>query len=143
MSLLLIVCPHCNDINRVPSECLTQKTPCDACKQVLFAQRPSKLTARNFQFYLSNNDIPVVVHFWSPSSEVNQAMEAAYTLATTRLEPWVRLARLNVEQEKTMAIRYQINSTPTLIFFKSDREIARTSGVMTASEIMSWISSYI
>ncbi|MDP2901871.1 MAG: thioredoxin family protein, partial [Methylovulum sp.] len=108
-----------------------------------FTQRPSKLNARNFQFYLSNNDIPVVVYFWSPSCESCKIMEPAFTLATVRLEPWVRLAKVNAGQERTLAVRYQINGTPTLIIFKGDREISRKAGLMSASEIMGWVSGHI
>lgn len=143
MSLLNIVCPYCLATNRIDSSRLAMRPGCDSCKQPLFSGRPSKLTARNISTYLTENDIPVVVNFWSPSCEVNKAMEPAFAKATLQLEPWVRLTRVNVELERSLPRTYHIRSTPTLLLFKSEKEVDRKSGLMSASDIMSWVSSKI
>ncbi|MDO9103639.1 MAG: thioredoxin domain-containing protein [Methylovulum sp.] len=127
----------------MPSERLAQRPSCDSCKQAMFTGHPSKFSSRNFQFHLENTDIPIVVFFWAPGHESCQTMETAYSQAAARLEPWVRLAKVNTEQEIGIPGLYHIRSIPTLILFKAEREVARQSGIMNAGEIMSWVSKYI
>ena len=85
----------------------------------------------------------MVINFWSPSCEVNKAMEPAFAKATLQLEPWVRLTRVNVELERSLPRTYHIRSTPTLLLMKNEKEIDRKSGLMSASDIMSWVSNKI
>jgi len=59
------------------------------------------------------------------------------------LEPKVRLAKLNTEQEQDIAGQFNIRSIPTLVIFKAGREIARMSGAMSAADIVRWVNSNI
>ena len=70
-------------------------------------------------------------------------MAPAYAQAAATLEPQVRLAKLNTEQEESIAAQFNIRSIPTLIIFKAGREIARQSGAMNTSDIVRWINSHI
>ena len=44
------------------------------------------------------------------------------------LEPGVRLAKLNTEEEQQIGAQFDIRSIPTLVLFKNGKEIARQSG---------------
>jgi thioredoxin 2 len=70
-------------------------------------------------------------------------MAPAYAQAAVHLEPKVRLAKLNTEQEQGIAAQFNIRSIPTMIIFKAGREIARQSGAMSAADIVRWISSHL
>ena len=70
-------------------------------------------------------------------------MAPAYAQAAVKLEPRVRLAKLNTEQEQGIATQFNIRSIPTLIIFKGGRELVRQSGAMSAADIVRWISSHI
>ncbi len=143
MSTLHIVCPHCHAVNRIPSERLAQHPRCGKCKDLLFSGHPLELTGSSFQKHISRNDLPVIVDFWAPWCGPCKMMAPAYAQAAGNLEPRVRLAKLNTEQEQGIAAQYNIRSIPTLIVFKGGREIARQSGAMNAADIVRWISSHI
>jgi thioredoxin 2 len=51
----------------------------------------------------------------------------------------VRLAKLNTEEERSVAARYNIRSIPTLILFKHGREVARQSGAMDSGNLVRWV----
>lgn len=143
MSTLHIVCPHCQAINRIPSERLAQHPRCGKCKEALFDGHPVELTANSFQQHISRNDIPVVVDFWAAWCGPCKMMAPAFAQATVSLEPRARLAKLNTEQEQGIAAQFNIRSIPTLVIFKGGRELARQAGAMSAADITRWIRSYI
>ncbi|MEQ1527825.1 MAG: thioredoxin TrxC [Methylococcales bacterium] len=143
MSTLHLVCPHCQTVNRIPSDRLNQQPHCGKCKQNLFSAYPLELTSQSFQPHITGNDIPVLVDFWAPWCGPCKMMAPAYAQAAKKLEPQVRVAKLNTEQEPGIAQRFSIRSIPTLIVFKGGRELARQSGAMSEADIVRWVNSVI
>ncbi|HET8554850.1 MAG TPA: thioredoxin domain-containing protein, partial [Rhodanobacteraceae bacterium] len=63
---LQIVCPHCQAVNRVPSERIGAAPNCGRCHRPLFTGRPFEVDAAAFDRHVARNDIPVLVDFWAP-----------------------------------------------------------------------------
>jgi thioredoxin 2 len=69
-------------------------------------------------------------------------MAPAFEQAAARLEPQVRLAKLNTENEQAIASQFGIRSIPTLVLFRHGRELTRQSGAMGLQDIVRWAESH-
>ena len=140
---LHIVCPHCQAVNRVPSERLGESPDCGRCHQMLFTGHPVAFSGASFERHVSRNDIPLLVDFWAPWCGPCRMMAPAYEQAAAQLEPHVRVAKVNTEEEQALGASYGIRSIPTLMLFRNGREIGRQAGAMGAADIVRWTRSVL
>jgi thioredoxin 2 len=143
MPALLLVCPHCEKINRLPSERLGEQPKCGQCSRGLFSGSPLELDSKRFDRHLTRSEIPLVVDFWAPWCGPCRTMAPAFSAVTAQLEPRARFAKVNTEAETALAARFAIRSIPTLIVFKEGREVARQSGAMETRPLAAWIQKQL
>ena len=70
-------------------------------------------------------------------------MAPIFKQAAAQLEPGMRLAKLNTEQEQMLAAQYNIRSIPTLAVFTRGQEIGRTAGAMDLQNLLNWARQFI
>ncbi len=140
---LHIVCPQCDATNRIPAERIENAPNCGKCHAALFDAEPIALTAGNFKRHISRNDIPVLVDFWAPWCGPCKMMAPAFAQAAQTLEPTIRLAKVNTEDQQSLGAQFGIRSIPTLALFKHGKEIARQAGAMSTNDIVSWAQSQL
>ncbi len=136
---LHVVCPVCNTINRIPADKMTSDPGCGKCSNSIFPGQPVELNASSFKRHISRNDIPVVVDFWAPWCAPCKMMAPWFTEAAASLEPRVRFAKVNTEQEQKLGAEFAVRSIPTLMLFRNGKEISRKAGAMQAAQIVNWI----
>lgn len=137
--MLVIACPTDASLNRVPRAKLDQKPKCGRCHNPLFQGKAVELNAANFDSHTLKSDVPIVIDFWAEWCGPCRMMTPNFEMAVPRLEPRVRLGKLDTEAESAIAQRYGIRGIPSMVMIRKGQEIARTSGAMPTSAIVDWV----
>jgi thioredoxin 2 len=124
------VCPHCSAVNRIPVDRPASEAKCGACKASLFTGEPIALTAKTFDKHVERNDMPLIVDFWAPWCGPCRTMAPIFDRAARELEPRARFAKVNVDEEPTIAARFGIRGIPTLIAFEKGKVAKQHAGLV-------------
>ena len=134
----LIACPACNGLNRVPDDRREDGPTCGKCGKPLFDGHPVALDEARFHAHVERATLPVLVVFWAPWCGPCRTMAPQFEAAAQRMEPFVRLAKVDTEAQQALGARFGIRSIPTVALFLEGKEIARQAGAMNAADILRW-----
>ncbi len=84
-----------------------------------------KLSNENFNKEVLNSEKPVLVDFWATWCGPCKMIAPIISEISEEFNNKVKVGKVNVDEEKELAIKYGISSIPTLVIFK-DGKIAKT-----------------
>lgn len=90
-----------------------------------------------------NSSRPVVVDFYADWCGPCKQMPAILKDVKEELREQVRIIKVDVDKNPTIATKYQIRSIPTLMIFKDGEPKWTGTGVHPANEITSLVKQYI
>ncbi|NLM00911.1 MAG: thioredoxin [Treponema sp.] len=94
-----------------------------------------EITNQNFESEVLKSDKPVLVDFWAPWCGPCRILGPVVE-QVAKENPNVKVCKVNVDNESSLASKYGIMGIPTLIYFK-DGEVARkTVGAVSKDKIL-------
>ncbi len=88
-----------------------------------------------FYELISSSDVPVIVDFFAEWCGPCKTMSPILKQVKDMQGDKVRIIKVDVDKNKTLAMQYSIQSVPTLMIFKNGKQLWRQSGVINAGEL--------
>lgn len=98
------------------------------------------LTNASVDATLRANEIPVLVDCWAPWCGPCRSFAPVFEQAAAELEPQLRLAKLNTDDQPGIAARWAVRSIPTLILFRNGKEVRRSAGALSLPQLRQWLA---
>lgn len=102
-----------------------------------------EITSTTFEAEVLQADKPVVIDFHAEWCGPCQKMAPHYEELATELADSYKLVKINIDEERDIAIAHAISSIPTLVFYKNGEKIASEPGYLDKSEIQAKIKQHL
>lgn len=97
---------------------------------------PLAVTSANFDAEVLKSDIPVLVDFWASWCGPCRSIAPVIEELATELKSKAKVAKINVDDERDLAQKYNVMSIPTLIVFKNGEVAERAVGARPKEDII-------
>ncbi|WP_297440601.1 thioredoxin domain-containing protein [Sulfurimonas sp.] len=133
MKNFTIVCSECHSVNNIKSE--TEAFTCSKCQADLDHPFAVEVNDENCTIHIAENDIAVLVDFYSTTCGPYMAMYDDYEDAALGFGSTVRFLKINTDKYQEVARKYGVSALPTIIAFKSSKEVNRISKQLSQVEL--------
>lgn len=93
------------------------------------------LDSKNFDEVIKNSKLPVLVDFWAPWCGPCRMLAPTLAEFAEENEEKIIVAKVNVDENETLAYRFNLNSIPCLMLFKNGEVVRHTVGLVSRSEL--------
>lgn len=86
------------------------------------------LTSANFEQEVIKSDVPVMIDFWAVWCGPCKMIAPHVDAIASEYAGKVKVMKVNIDEEREIAERYNIMSIPTLLFFKDGKVVDQMVG---------------
>jgi len=98
-----------------------------------------RVTSDSWDEDVLRSDLPVLVDFWAEWCGPCRMVSPALEQLSQTMSDKIKVAKLNVDENQEIAIRYGVRSIPALVLFKGGKEIARTIGAASKEKYQKFV----
>lgn len=95
-----------------------------------------EVSADTFEQEVLKSEIPVVVDLWAPWCGPCKALTPTLQSVAEDYDGKVKVVKLNIDDNPSIAAQYQVMSIPTLLFFKEGQVESQIIGLVGKDKIM-------
>ncbi|MFQ5341679.1 MAG: thioredoxin TrxA [Anaerolineae bacterium] len=104
---------------------------------------PIHVTDASFDSEVLQSDKPVLTDFWAEWCGPCKMIAPILEDIASEYEGDLTIAKVDVDENPGIAMRYGVQSIPTLILFKNGQEAKRVIGAMSKERLMSQLTPHL
>lgn len=136
---VIIKCPNCGVKNRIPVSKTNDKPVCGKCRAPLptdlAAGVPVEINDYTFEKEVLSCSGPVLVDCWAPWCGPCRNLAPVLEQLASEYKGRLKIAKLDTDDNPKMAMKYNIQSIPTMLLFNNGQQVDRLVGAMPKQEI--------
>jgi thioredoxin 1 len=101
------------------------------------------ITQREWQAEVLNSPIPVLVDFWAVWCGPCRLIAPIVEELARQYEGKLKVYKVDVDQEQSLAMQYGIMSIPTLLLFKNGQVVEQIVGALPKSAIEQRVAKHL
>ena len=101
------------------------------------------ITSDNFETEVIKSNVPVVIDFYAPWCGPCKQMLPIIEELAKELSDVCKIVKINIDEERDLAIKYNVSSIPTFAFIKDGELIAKETGSMGKDSFKNKIKSHL
>jgi thioredoxin 1 len=101
------------------------------------------VTAKTFDQEVVKSSVPVVVDVYATWCGPCKMMMPIFDELAKELGEKYKCVSINIDEERDIAIQYNVSSIPTFLFFKAGKLVAKESGYMAKDALRTKIEAHL
>jgi thioredoxin 1 len=89
-----------------------------------------------------NSETPVLIDFFADWCGPCKMLAPILKQVKDDLGEGIKVIKIDVDQNQMLAAKYQVRGVPTMLLFKSGKQVWRQSGVLQKDQIISVVKQY-
>ena len=100
-----------------------------------------KLDESNFDREVTQDDKPVIVDFWAEWCGPCKMIAPLLDEIAREKADAVKVAKVNVDENQSLSLKYNIRAIPALLFFKNGQLRDQVTGVASKKDLLSRVDA--
>lgn len=103
----------------------------------------ARVNQEQFEAEVLKSELPVLVDFYSDSCIPCKKMAPLLGALEDDYEDRLKVVKVNVNFDKELAQTYEVQASPTLLFFKDGQEVSRIRGAVGKADLKEAVDKII
>jgi len=144
MENIIVACPHCKALNKLPKKESYKKAVCGVCKGNLLENKPIHINSYDeFKKIINSVTVPVIIDFWAVWCGPCQMFAPTFEKTAKQFPLKANFLKVNTEEVPNAAAEFGIRSIPTMVALKDGKEIDRALGALDEFSFTMWVDKIV